>query len=926
MRLYQRAAVLAAAFACVAGAEPIDPLRSWYELVTSNGYTGVVADLERGEVHHFREHIFATEEPRWREDGGGELWLPTVEGGDCYKPQSVYSRDLMRDAYFGLHVDGESRWLRDLPVDMDASGYDGLPSREGRDGGTGIIRMVQRVPGTSLVATTRVFAPWSAEWSQFVMLLEVRNEGAEAVGPLSAYQLVNTNLGYGRPGPRAEIDDTFETITRREDGSILEQGFAGLVYMRPLAATQRTTHSPAAFYDAVVGGARDLPEPETSPAAGDGLAAAFQWDVEALAPGESAWFGAVVAHDPNPDFVDGAVANVEAWIAERGPAAVWEAERAGWDAFQERVDVPAGLTDEETDLLYHSATVLRMAQVRESSYWVRSESDRDTPRLIGIDDDYRFVEGEGEVREHAGAGAVLASLPPGEWAYPWVRDGAYAIVGLADAGLHAEARAAVQFYLDASANRYIDYGELAEVPLLDYALSLTRYHGFGIEESDTTCNGDLNFEWDGFGLWLWALRHYTEASGDLSVADDAWARIKLQVADVIIELVIDNGLLWPDSSIWEVHWFGDEKQFAYTSIAAARGLCDAAWLATQIGDTEAAERYNREGRRIRRAIYQHLRAPGGEIAANVEELATGTGYWDAAAIEAVGFGLFDPEGETSRATLQAIRDRLTVPSGRGLSRNDDQYDAHDLSNYGSSYDSIEWVFIDYRTSIAARHIGDVAYADALQSWVRDQSLLNFLLIGENYDQATGEYRNNSPMIGFGSGSYISAMRQRAGDWSVDPACGVYFEDDPEFGPDSLDAPVEPTPDSEPADAGVDAATDVSEDAVGDTAGDTAEDDVQEDTTADAAEDASDAIEGDIVEDAAADSESDVAASTDGGEDTSSEDTGDAAEPDAAAGADGGGDDGEPAESGCGCASARAGNAAWSGFVLLLLGLRRRRFL
>ena len=31
--------------------------------------------------------------------------------------------------------------------------------------------------------------------------------------------------------------------------------------------------------------------------------------------------------------------------------------------------------------------------------------------------------------------------------------------------------------------------------------------------------------------------------------------------------------------------------------------------------------------------------------------------------------------------------------------------------------------------------------------MRDQSLLNFLLIGENYDGANGEYRNNAPMIG-----------------------------------------------------------------------------------------------------------------------------------------------------------------------------------
>ncbi|MFT6629630.1 MAG: hypothetical protein ACJA1R_002908, partial [Flavobacteriales bacterium] len=720
--------------------EPVDAQRSWTELVSANGYTGVVLDLATGELHHFREHIYATEEPRWREDNGEELWLPTSEGSTCVKPLAVNSRDLLQDAYFGVRVGETSTWLRDLPVDLDASGYDGLAERDGRDGGTGIIRMVQR--DDTLTYTTRVFTPWSSEWSQFVMLLEVQNNGDSPVTDVDVYGLVNTNLGYGRPGARQEIAANFETIrVLDENAGLIEQGFAGMLYLRPLSTVARLTHSPADFFGAVQRGDGDLPLPETSPFSGDELASAMQWTIDEIPAGESRWVGLVVAHDPNPDFDLGRAAIVDEWVASRSIEQIWQDERSGWAEFQTRLVLPAGLSDDETDLALHSATVLRMAQVREERYWLRPEVDLSTPRMTGIDGSATPVIGDGEIREHNGRGAILASLPPGEWAYAWVRDGAYAIVGLTDGGLYPEAREALEFYLNAEANRYVNYEELNDVPLADYTLSLTRYHGFGIEESDTICGGDLNFEWDGFGLYLWALRHYVQESGDTTLLEEHWPAIRDGIANVIEGLVVENGLLWPDSSIWEVHWFGDEKQFAYTSIAAARGLCDMAWMAEQRGELELAARYETSGRQIRRAIYQELTAPAGEIAANVEELATGTGYWDAAAIEAVAMGLFSPTGPTSTATITALRERLTAANGRGLFRNDDQFDAHDLSDYGSFYDSQEWVVLDFRMSIAARHAGMDEYADSLQDWVRDQSLLNFLLIGENYDEATGEYRN-----------------------------------------------------------------------------------------------------------------------------------------------------------------------------------------
>jgi hypothetical protein len=103
--------------------------------------------------------------------------------------------------------------------------------------------------------------------------------------------------------------------------------------------------------------------------------------------------------------------------------------------------------------------------------------------------------------------------------------------------------------------------------------------------------------------------------------------------------------------------------------------------------------------------------------------------------------------------------------------------------------------------MAARRMALPDYADFLQDWVGDQTRSNFMLVGETYDQSSGAYRNNAPMIGFGSGSWISAMWQRYGGRQDDPACGVYFEDDPLFGPDvpSEDTGVDAGADTDVAD-------------------------------------------------------------------------------------------------------------------------------
>jgi GH15 family glucan-1,4-alpha-glucosidase len=379
--------------------------------------------------------------------------------------------------------------------------------------------------------------------------------------------------------------------------------------------------------------------------------------------------------------------------------------------------------------------------------------------------------------EHRGKGAVLASLPPGEWTYAWIRDGAYAVAAMATLGMASEARDGLLYYLKADSGKFQGWDELKPYAMPPYQISLVRYHGFGIEETDFNDFGP-NLEFDGFGLFLWALRNYEDLTGDQSLVNEQWGVVSTRVADVLVALIDpETGLVRRDSSIWETHWKGRERFWAYTSITAARGLCDAAALAARMGDSTRAEVYKTTGEKLREAIAQRLTDASGALASNVEELASGSGYYDAAVLDAIAMGLFDPKGPIAAATLKALDEHLLAPAGAGWSRNDDRNDhpgAMDLSPWGSEYDSAEWVVTNLRGAVAAFHMGDTARAEKLLAWVRDQSLKNYLAISETYDESTGKYKFNAPMAGFGAGVYALALATRAGMFG-DPACGAYYQ-------------------------------------------------------------------------------------------------------------------------------------------------------
>ncbi len=362
----------------------------------------------------------------------------------------------------------------------------------------------------------------------------------------------------------------------------------------------------------------------------------------------------------------------------------------------------------------------------------------------------------GQVTEAAPSnGQILASIAPGEWNITWARDMAYAVVGLVKSGHFAEAKAALAFQMGATANAYESYvGK-------PYQISVCRYFGNGVEQSDSNADGP-NIEFDGFGLFLWSLDEYVKASGDTVSLQAWWPTVKSMVADVLVLLQDPaTGLIAADSSIWEVHWNGQQKHFAYTTITAANGLCSAARLATAAGDAADVTAYGKAGAAARDAVLKSLRAPDGTVAQSLEGLAAGSGWLDAAAVEAIDLGLFDPARGTALATLRSIEHGLVPPSGRGFMRD----------QTGGSYDSQEWVFVDLRMDRAMELRGEAANEASLFSWNTDQAIDNYGELSELHDATTASYTGASPMVGFGAGAYLIALADRG--TPATPTCGAF---------------------------------------------------------------------------------------------------------------------------------------------------------
>ena len=611
--------------------------------------------------------------------------------------EGVLRRNLAFDVYFGVKGGGGAGWLSDDT---------GAESPEYVDQ-SNIIRVPAAIAGTK--ADSFYFAPFGLEANVMVGLLH-------APGASDGYALFNFHMGNGRPDPDANAE-----VMHAPGGvakAIVESGPGGgaMVYV-PIGAVDHADCQ--GVFDKGKAG-QDLAD--KGDCSGNDIKAGFQKKL-----GADGWLGFAAAFVPNAADADAMAVTISKWAGARTPDKVLDDAKKEFEAWR-KPPAAALCSDDEKKLWRQGEAILRMGQIREANTATR--------------------------KNH---GMIVASLPVGQWNTGWVRDGTYATVALARMGHHEEARDALDFFLNAfavnpgGAGKYRSYVKNA-----DYRISVVRYYGTGEEEADTDNNGP-NVETDGWGLVLWAARQYVEASGDVAWLDkptykgSVWDAMVSGIATPIEAQLEQNGIMSADSSIWEVHE-AKKRHYAYTTLTAARGLCDMAGMAKKASKADVTK-YQDLARKVREGFLASFIDPQGALAGSLEGLGNGK-YTDAAVAEAFMWNILqDWKGDTAKATLNLLG-KLKVQSG-GFKRNDDGL---------SSYDNNEWILVDLRIANALRRADRGAEADAIVANVVQKAKANFNLVPELYDtvNGTGNYFGEIPMVGYGGGAYAMTMLDRSG--------------------------------------------------------------------------------------------------------------------------------------------------------------------
>jgi GH15 family glucan-1,4-alpha-glucosidase len=223
--------------------------------------------------------------------------------------------------------------------------------------------------------------------------------------------------------------------------------------------------------------------------------------------------------------------------------------------------------------------------------------------------------------------------------------------------------------------------------------------------------------------------------------------VKEKVADVLIRLTDERGLIAPDSSIWEHHWtlphaYDGRRHYTYSSITAWRGLERYADLLEATG--RDATDYREAAQRIRRGVQKHLVDEKGALAGSLEDLHHRPEQpRDAAVLEAVAWGMLDNPSPTMDAIFKELASK--TPGSPGLMRNDD----------GNWYDRQEWLLLDLRAVEAWRTLGRQEKAEELLAWVTGWAQANYNALGELLDE-NGDFQGPFPMAGFGPGAFVIA--------------------------------------------------------------------------------------------------------------------------------------------------------------------------
>jgi GH15 family glucan-1,4-alpha-glucosidase len=312
------------------------------------------------------------------------------------------------------------------------------------------------------------------------------------------------------------------------------------------------------------------------------------------------------------------------------------------------------------------------------------------------------------LKNQSDSGAYIASPNFKHYAYSWLRDGSYIAVSMDTVGQHDSARAFHQ-WVDRVIRRYrykigsIKKGLECGKQLEDQDFLFTRYSLAGYEDLSDESWG--NFQYDGYGTWLWALREHYRMTADRQLVVEVWQSVR----DILDYLQ----LVWrlPSYDCWEEHpelLHPNSLACVYGGMNAALALAESCHLSIDKEDLateiEKIRQFTLENGVCDGRIVKHIHPNTNKnpyCCSIVDSNLLGVIYPNQ---------LVAPDSDLGKATLNKIREDLLSESG-GIHRY-----AKDTYYGGGT-----WILLTAWLGWVETKIGDFERARTRLEWIADKA-------------------------------------------------------------------------------------------------------------------------------------------------------------------------------------------------------------
>jgi GH15 family glucan-1,4-alpha-glucosidase len=306
------------------------------------------------------------------------------------------------------------------------------------------------------------------------------------------------------------------------------------------------------------------------------------------------------------------------------------------------------------------------------------------------------------------AGSYIASPNFEVYAYCWLRDGSYTAAAMDAVGEHSSARA-FHTWVGQVIRRYrhkivriqqaLESGQILE----DQDFLFTRYSLDGYE--DMTDESWGNFQYDGYGTWLWALNRHYQVTGDRQLVADVWQSVQ----DVVDYL----SLVWrlPSYDCWEEH---PELLHPYSLSCAYGGMQAALALAEDCDLPLDCDAVASEAEKIRRFTLDNGVCEGVVVKHIYPETAKNPYCQSSIDSNLLGliypYQMVEPDSDLGQAILNEIRNDLISVSGGVHRYFKDTY-------YGGG----TWILLTAWLGWVEMQMGDIGSAQTRLDWIADKA-------------------------------------------------------------------------------------------------------------------------------------------------------------------------------------------------------------